>query len=173
MMPAPQKSAETILVESGVIAAEQARAARERLAAQGAPPDAFPEAVAALGYADDAAVLRALSKAWNLPFDAHPRPSEDFLRYPPFLNYLTFDAAKARRVLPLRLEGGVFHLGCLAPPDFMLLDDLRMSSGAKDVRPVLILAGALESALASVDPAGIRMGPGSVAWEWDRRERRA
>jgi hypothetical protein len=59
--------AENVLLAAALLDADQARKARERLAALKLPSDYFPQVALDLELASREAILAALSKAWNIP----------------------------------------------------------------------------------------------------------
>lgn len=170
---------ERVLVKAGLIGESQAREALDRVAAmprrcRAVPGRYVPQAAVDLGMAGKRPVLEALAKAWGLPFEEDVKAKVDpaFLGEPLFKNYVSFKEAARRGWLPLGLEDGDLVLACAGPVDPLLLEDLgfRVPPGAK-VRPVLALAREIDAVLDSVDPEEQRLGPGSVAREWEKEDR--
>ncbi|MBI5209678.1 MAG: hypothetical protein HY927_06895 [Elusimicrobia bacterium] len=170
---------ERVLLKAGLIGERQAREALDRVSAmprrrREVPGRCLPQAVVDLGMAGKRAVLEALAEAWGLPFeeDVKARVDPAFLGEPLFKGYVSFKEAARRGWLPLGVEDGDLILACAGPVDPLLLEDLgfRVPPGAK-VRPVLALAREIDAVLDSVDPEERRIGPGSVAREWEKEGR--
>ncbi|MEY3143441.1 MAG: Flp pilus assembly complex ATPase component TadA [Planctomycetota bacterium] len=143
---------EALLLERGVITAEQMLAAR-RLHKQ-SPGRRLCEILKEQG-ADERSVQQAIAELARMPFEAIDAKAPGAFDREAIAR-LGLDHCRANLVLPLRMEGGRMLVATASPADVFLLDDFRRKTGIAAVRHVLAAAGDILAALQTLSDAEAR-----------------
>ena len=133
-----------ILLDSGVITPGQLQHALDSAKLVNGKKERLGQVIVRLGFATEQAVARALATQLRLEyFDAASVPIDETLvaRVPSHL-------AERNTLLPLRLEvDGTLVIACSDPTNVVALDDVRLASRARAIRPVVAPASVLEVAI--------------------------
>ena len=127
-----------LLVAAGAISGEQLQQA---LAAS-APGERLGQVLLRLEHVDEEAVADAVARQLGLPrVDLEvERPTEEAVGLVPAR------LAERHDIVPLRLEGDLLVIATADPSDVAAMDDVRLTAGARKVRPVIATASAIEAA---------------------------
>ena len=108
-----------------------------------APGERLGAALVRLGLVEESEVADALATQLRLErVDLDTTADLD----PEVVSLLPMPEAERHDVLPLRLSGGVLHLAMSDPSDVAALDDVRLTTGVRRVRPVVATTDALRRA---------------------------
>ncbi len=131
-----------LLAEAGLITPEQLQDALSSVRAVDGRRERLGQAIVRLGYATEVQVAQALADQLRLPFQATvPIDAVAVARIPAAL-------AERAGVLPLAWEpDATLVVACSDPTNVVALDDVRLASGARRVRPVVAAASLLEIAI--------------------------
>ena len=140
-----------ILVGMGAITADQLEAAlawrqvseaRERLG----------DTIIRLGYITELDLAHALARQLDLTWEDLSHADVE----PEIAALVSAQVATDSQVLPLRIEDGTLVVAMVDPTDIILLDELRLRTGHRSLRPVVVTAASLHTALQRVHPEGSR-----------------
>lgn len=140
-----------ILVTMGAITADQLDAAlawrqvsesRERLG----------DTIIRLGYVTELDIARAVAEQLSLPVEDLALADVG----PDVAALLPIDVATEARVLPLRVEGDALVVAMVDPTDIILMDEVRLRTGYRTLRPVVTTPTALQAACTRLHPDGSR-----------------
>jgi type IV pilus assembly protein PilB len=135
-----------ILVDEGLITEEQLHDAlsNRQLDPKRDRRERLGETIVRLGYADEGAIARALASQLSLQF----LPGEQLVAEEAAVNTVPAGLAERHGILPLKVEkNGTLVVGCADPTNVVAMDDVRLASGAREIRPVVVSALALEVAI--------------------------
>jgi twitching motility protein PilT len=142
--------ATTLRPKIGELLAVDALVLERALAQQRQAGGAIGEHLVRLGAVDDGTLLRTLSRQTGL---AHVDLTH--VSVPPeVLRIVKLDTVRARRVLPVGVQGRTLIRGMVNPDDLDAVAAVQFESG-RVVRPVLLSGGQLDRALAQLDANGI------------------
>ena len=133
-----------LLLDEGVITPDQLREALANVAVLDGRRERVGQTIVRLGLASELEVARALASQLRLEFVEAPVAAGTELAA------ATVPAAVAERakVLPLRTEpDGTLVVACADPTNVVALDDVRLASGARRLRPVVAPASLLDIAI--------------------------
>jgi type IV pilus assembly protein PilB len=129
-----------MLVAAGLVTDAQVKEALEARHRSDGVRERLGQTLVRLGFVTENEVAEALSEQMGLDFLAGDaiRPDQEATALIP--------ATLARRyqMLPLTVEDGTLVVACADPTDVVGRDDIRMASGVRAVRPVVVPASDLE-----------------------------
>ncbi len=138
-----------LMLERGVVDAVALETAKAALAGGGA--GSLQEVLIQQG-ADEARVMEVLAEAAGITFERlslNAGPDDAFDTE--LTMQLTVEFCRSSLVLPLRNERGRLVVGTARPDDVFTLDDLKTRLGVASIKPVVVTASDIASALAMLD----------------------
>ncbi len=140
-----------ILVAMGAITDDQLEAALAWRQVSGAR-ERLGTTIIRLGYITELDLARALGEQLGLAVEDLAYTEVE----PEVAALLPAQVAFESQVLPLRIEDGSLVVAMVDPTDIILLDEVRMRTGYRSLRPVVVTSGGLQAACARVHPDGTR-----------------
>ncbi|MGH3664922.1 MAG: ATPase, T2SS/T4P/T4SS family [Egibacteraceae bacterium] len=132
-----------LLLDEGLITTAQLQEALAGGAVVDGRRDRLGQTIVRLGFASEEAVARALARQLRLEFVEGGIVVDEGVA-----TLVPAAVAERTQVLPLRNEpDGTLVVVCADPTNVVALDDVRLASGARRVRPVVAPASLLEVAL--------------------------
>jgi type IV pilus assembly protein PilB len=145
--PAARRRIGDLLVDAGVLSAE----AVPEVLGQRLPGERFGDVLLRTGMATEDEIADAIAEQLKLP-----RVNVTYLvPSPDVVNLVPVWLADRHGILPLRVEEGVLVVATDDPSDVSVLDDVRMASGVRSVRPEVASSSTLAMArrrIYHVDP---------------------
>jgi type IV pilus assembly protein PilB len=136
--PAPRRRIGDLLVDAGVLSSD----AVGDVLAQRLPGERFGDVLLRTGMATEDEIADAIAEQLKLP-----RVNVTYIvPTPDVVNLVPAWLADRHGIMPLRVDEGVLVIATDDPSDVSVLDDVRMASGVRSVRPEVASSSALTMA---------------------------
>jgi type IV pilus assembly protein PilB len=136
--PAPRRRIGDLLVDAGVLSSD----AVGDVLAQRLPGERFGDVLLRIGMATEDEIADAIAEQLKLP-----RVNVTYIvPTPDVVNLVPAWLADRHGIMPLRVDEGVLVIATDDPSDVSVLDDVRMASGVRSVRPEVASSSALTMA---------------------------
>jgi type IV pilus assembly protein PilB len=145
--PSTRQPLGEMLVERGVVTADQLKQALEHQAFKG-HKKLLGEVLCELNFATEQQVLEVLAESYGIPFATHTARIAD----PKVVELLPREFVEDHKVLPLFLVRGVLTVAVSEPTNLFLIEEIQRLTGYQ-VQIVAVTAGEIEASLRAYLPA--------------------
>ena len=144
-----------VLLSAGAVTSAQLEQALAKRTLPDGSRERLGQTIVRHGFATDTDIASALARQLGLEFlDAQTLTVD-----PAMAALIPASLAERHGIVALRREpNGTLVIACSDPTDVVAMDDVRLATGARSVRPVVVTASVLDAALQSAYNFGSRAG---------------
>ena len=135
-----------ILIAEGVMDERQLAHALQNQLFKDGRKERIGQTVVRLGFVSEQAVARTLARQLGLDH----LDDQDLQVHPDVAGLLSAAMAERHKILPLRREGDTLIVACTDPTDVVALDDVRLATNSRRIRPVVSTPTLLGTAMRKV-----------------------